>query len=310
MFSIYDPQYASNMAQGVDTAFMVIFGIGFFFLIGITAVMIWFIIRYHRKRHPKATQVRENPALEITWTIIPLILVMLMFYYGYIAFSPMRDVPSDAMVVKTTGKMWSWEFEYPGKKVSAELVLPIDEPVVLEMTSLDVVHSLYISAFRVKEDLVPGQTTHMWFIPQRLGNFEILCTEYCGLRHSFMESIARIVPREDFDAWLASVPATIDVDEGLTIMNQNACTGCHSLDGTKLVGPTFKGSFGKSETVIIGGTATRIVVDSAYLYQSIVDPDYAVVEGYNRGMMKSYRGVIAEENIHKIIRFLQTQENK
>lgn len=310
MFTTYDPQYASNMVEGVDTAFMVIFGISFFFLIGITVVMLWFIFRYHRKKHPKAVQVKESPALEIVWTIIPVILVMLMFYYGYIAFTPMRDIPEDAMVVKTVAKMWSWEFEYPGNKLSTELVLPVSEPVVLEMTSMDVVHSLFISAFRVKEDVVPGTTHYMWFIPERLGNYEILCTEYCGLRHSFMESVARIIPREEFDAWLASVPVATNLDEGLNIMQKNACTGCHSMDGTKLVGPSFQGIFGKQETVLIDGKQTRIVVDSAYLVRSIVDPDYEVVEGYNRGLMKSYEGVIPEKDIQKVIRFLMTLENK
>jgi len=306
MFSLYDKQYASNLAEGVDTAFMVIFGIGFFFLIGITAVMVWFIIRYHRKRHPKPVQVRENPLLEISWTVLPLILVMLMFYYGYIAFTPMRDIPADAMIVKTTGFMWDWEFEYPDKKVSRELVLPIDEPVVLEMNSRDVVHSLYIPAFRIKEDLVPGQTTYMWFIPERLGNYEILCAEYCGLRHSFIESVVRVLPREEYDQWLANVPVAVDPGEGLTLLKQNACTGCHSLDGTKLVGPTFKGIAGKEETVLINGKSVRITVDSAYLHKAIVDPDAELVEGYPKGLMKSYEEVMKEEDIQKVVQYLMT----
>jgi cytochrome c oxidase subunit 2 len=235
---------------------------------------------------------------------------MVMFYYGYIAFSPMRDVPEDARIVKTVAKMWSWEFEYPGNKLSFELVLPINEPVVLEMTSLDVVHSLFISAFRVKEDVVPGTTHYMWFIPERLGEYEILCTEYCGLRHSYMESVARIITREAFDAWLDSIPVATNLDEGLTIMRNNACTGCHSMDGTKLVGPSFKGIYGKSETVLIDGNPVQIVVDSAYLHRAIIDPNVEIVEGYNQGLMKSYEGVIPEENIQKIIQFLMTLQKE
>jgi cytochrome c oxidase subunit 2 len=310
MFTTYDPQYASNMVEGVDTAFYVIFGISFFFLIGITAVMIWFIYKYHRKKHPKAIQVKERPALEIAWTIIPTILVMVMFYYGYIAFSPMRDIPADARVVKTVAKMWSWEFEYPGNKISSELVLPINEAVVLEMTSLDVVHSLFISAFRVKEDVVPGVVSYMWFIPERLGNYEILCTEYCGLNHSYMESVARVITKEEFEAWLDSVPSAANMDQGLAIMRQNACTGCHSMDGTKLVGPSFQGIFGRTVTVLIDGTPTQVTVDSAYLYRSIVDPDYEVVEGYNKGLMKSYQGVIKDNDIQTIVQFLKTLQKE
>jgi cytochrome c oxidase subunit 2 len=310
MFSIYEPQYASNLAEGVDTAFMVIFGIGLFFLAGITAVMILFIIRYNRRKHPKPEQVKDNTALEVTWTVIPLILVMLMFYYGYVAFAPMREFPENAMVVKTTGFMWDWEFEYPGNKMSQELVLPIDEPVILEMTSRDVVHSLYIPAFRVKEDLVPGQITKMWFIPERLGSYEILCAEYCGLRHSFMESVARIVTREEYDAWLAAAPVKKDEGEGLAIIKNNACTGCHSLDGGKLVGPTFKGIWGKEETILVDGKPRQILADSAYLYKAIVDPDAEIVEGYVKGLMKSYKGVIPEEDIQKIIQYLKSMDEK
>jgi cytochrome c oxidase subunit 2 len=144
MFSIFHNQNATNLGHGVDLAFYVIFGISILFLIGITITMIWFVVRYRRKKHPKAIQVKEHTWLEITWLVIPTILVMVMFYYGYIAFTPMHNAPKDAMVVKVTGKMWVWEFEYPGKKMATELTLPINKPVKLAMTSVDVIHSLFI----------------------------------------------------------------------------------------------------------------------------------------------------------------------
>ena len=311
MFSFFHNQEATNLGQGVDLAFYVIFGISILFLIGITVTMIWFVVKYRRSKHPRAVQIREHPWLEITWLVIPTALVMVMFYYGYIAFAPMHEAPKDAMVVHVVGKMWVWEFDYPDGKTATELVLPINKPVKLNMTSLDVIHSLFIPAFRVKEDVVPGDTTSIWFIPERPGTYEILCAEYCGLRHSYMEAKAKIVPQAEYDAWLAALPAKAEGEpEGLTIIKKNACAGCHSLDGSKVVGPTFKGLFGKSETVIEGGKEVQITADSLYIVKSILEPDVQVVKGYNKGLMRSYKGVIPDEDIAKVVHYLRTMDEK
>ena len=298
MFSIFETQTASNLAPGVDKAFLIIIGISLFFLIGITAVMIYILIRYNRKRHPKAVQIHESTPLEITWTIIPLIVVMVMFYYGFIAFSPMTTAPKDSLVVGVVGKMWVWEFNYPGDKASDTLMLPINKPVNLEMTSLDVIHSLFIPGFRVKQDLVPGSVQKMWFIPERLGTYEILCAEYCGLRHSYMGAKAVVVTQEEFDKWLAARPKKAQGEpEGLALIKKNACTGCHSLDGSKLVGPSFKGLFGRKFNVIVDGNPQAVVADSSYIVESILSPDAKTVEGFNKGLMKSYKGSDPERRI-------------
>lgn len=139
---------ASNMVEGVDRSFMVIFGISLFFLIGITATMIYFIVRYHKKNNPKATQIDGSNTLEIIWTAIPLVLVMIMFFYGYKGFAIMRKVPDDAMVIKVNSYMWDWDFQYENGKVSKDLYLPLNQPVRLNLFSLDVIHSLYIPSFR------------------------------------------------------------------------------------------------------------------------------------------------------------------
>ena len=311
MFSIVKNTNATNLGQGVDMAFFVIFGISILFLIGITITMLWFVVRYRRSKHPKAVQVKEHTWLEVTWLIIPTIIVMVMFYFGYIAFMPMHEAPEDAMTVKVIGKMWVWEFEYPGKKVASEMTLPINKPVKLEMHSVDVIHSLFIPAFRVKEDVLPGDTTSIWFIPQQLGEYEILCTEYCGLRHSYMTAKTRIVTQEEYDAWHAALPTKADQEpEGLTIMKKNACMGCHSLDGSKLVGPTFKGVVGKQETVIENGKEVEITADSLYIINSIIDPEKQIVKGYNKGLMKSYKGVIPDDEIVKVFQYLKTLDAK
>jgi len=297
---------ASNFTEGVDLAFKVIFGISIFFLVGITTVMIWFVIRYRRSKHPKAIQFKDNNILEVTWTVVPLLLVLLMFYYGYIAFAPQRNVPRDAMPITVISKMWTWSFEYEGGKESSVLVVPLNKPVKLNLTSLDVIHSLYIPAFRIKEDCVPGKDNYMWFIGQREGEYEILCTEYCGLRHSYMEAKAKVVPEAEFQRWLKELPSKAEEPEGLTIIKKNACTGCHSLDGSKLVSSSFKGLYGKSETVITDGKERQVVVDDEYLKTSIYDPDKDLLKGLPKGVMKSYKGLINEEEMNKIIDYLKT----
>lgn len=303
-------QGASNFAKGVDSVFFFIFAISFFFLIGLTVVMIWFMIRYNRKKHPKAEQIKDNMKLEVTWTIIPLILVMLMFYYGYIVFKPMRQVPEDAMVVKVTGMMWSWSFEYSNGKVTDELVLPVNKPVKLNLYSPDVIHSLYIPAFRIKEDMVPGTDNYMWFIPTIEGEYDILCAEYCGLRHSFMEAKTKIVKEEEFQKWIAQPTPVTPKDKGLALLKNNACISCHSLDGSKLVGPTFKDLYGTERIVIENGVEKTVVADSLYIKRAILEPDKEVVKGFNPGMMRAYNAVITDEDIKSIVAYFESQSKR
>lgn len=298
-------QAASNFAQGVDNVFLFIVGISTIFLVGLTITMIWFVIRYNRSRNPKPIQLKDNTALEIIWIVIPLIIVLAMFYYGYVVYKPMRNAPDDAMIVKVTGQMWDWTFEYPNGKISYEMYLPVDKPVKLLLYSPDVIHSFYIPAFRIKEDMVSGKENQMWFIPTLKGSFEVLCAEYCGLRHSFMTTKTIIVSDEEFETWLTEeTPATVEF-KGMQILRNNACTSCHSFDGSKLVGPSFKNIYGEPRLVVTNGQETTMIADSAYIYRAIVDPDLELVKGYNAGLMRSYRFVIAHEDIVTIIKYFE-----
>lgn len=297
---------ASNFVEGVDWVFKLIFGISIFFLVLITGTMIYFAYRYNRKRHPKAEQIKDNIAMEITWITIPVIIVLFLFYYGFEAFQPMIWVPKNAMQVKVIARMWQWNFEYPGKKVSGELVLPLNKAVKLNLFSEDVVHGFFIPDFRVKEDVVPGKDNYMWFRPQKIGVYEILCTAYCGLRHSYMGSKVRVVSQEDFDKWLSAIPASTSEPPGLTIMKKNACIGCHSLDGSKLVSVSFKGLYGKTENVTTDGKARKVKVDDAYIVSSVFEPDRDLVSGYSKGIMKSYKGLISQEEMNKVTEYLKT----
>lgn len=296
---------ASNFVEGVDLSFAVILGISVFFLVAITAVMIWFVIRYNRKRNPKPENVRENQKLEIIWTVIPTLLVLVMFYYGWIGYKPMRDFPDDAIQIKAVAQMWSWNFEYPNGKVSDTLVVPIDKAVTLNLESRDVLHSLYIPAFRIKEDVVPGRNNRMWFIGQELGDFDIFCAEYCGDRHSYMLSKVYVLPEQDYTTWYNYRSAEPE-HPGLQVIKRNACLSCHSMDGTKLIGPSFKGVWGKSEVVVTAGEEREITINEEYIKTSIYDPNADIVKGYNQGLMISYKELISEEEVGQIIEYLKT----
>jgi cytochrome c oxidase subunit 2 len=298
----------SNLAEGVDKTFMILFAISLFFLIGITIVMIWFVFRYHKKRHPVPSKSKGNNTLEVIWIVFPTIIVLILFYYGWIGFKPMRDVPEGAREVKVIGYMWDWDFEYENGKRSKDLYLAKDEPVKLNMVSLDVIHSLYIPAFRVKEDVVPGQTNFMWFIPSQVGQYEVLCAEYCGLRHSFMDAKAYVMEPQEFQTWLADFNPEEKEHKGLIIVRNNACTGCHSLDGSKLVGSTFKGLYNADRKVTEDGKLITVKADDEYLLESIYEPNRKLVEGYPANVMQSYRKIITDEDVMHIIDWLKSEE--
>jgi cytochrome c oxidase subunit 2 len=313
---MYSPEItqASNFVQGVDFAFMVILGISFFFLIGLTIVMIYFLYKYNRKRNPVATQIEGSTKLEIIWTVVPFVLTMVMFYVGWAGWRPMHRPPKDAMEVTVYGRMWNFSFEYENGKRTDTLYLPKDQPVKLNLVALDVLHSLYIPAFRVKQDMVPGKKdNYMWFEPQRAGNYELFCAEYCGLQHSYMLSTVKVMEDADFQSWMVDTTQVASAAEiesptatGKRIMQNIGCFACHTLDGTKLVGPSFKGIYGEEQTVVTGGETRTVTVDDEYIHKSIFDPNADVVQGFQKGLMVSYEGQLSDDDVANIIEYLKT----
>ena len=299
---------ASNLAEGVDRAFIFIFTISFIFTIGITALMIYIVIHFSRKKGVVPKQFSGNTKLEIIWTIVPLIIVMMMFYYGTIGFTPMREVPKDAMQVKVIGKMWEWSFDYGNGKISKDLVVPHNRDVKLNLFSEDVNHGLFIPAFRVKEDVIPGYDNYLWFRPTVKGEYDIYCTDYCGLAHSGMVAKVVVVDSLDYLKWFSDLKATgiIPDSPGLTIMRANGCITCHSLNGSKIVGPTFKGLYGSKRTVITDQGESEIDAFDDYIKKSILEPNAEVVKGYNKGLMQSYKDVIKGEDLDKIVDYFRT----
>ena len=305
---------ASNFVATFNKAFYFTLGISLVFLLGLTVLMLYFIFRYNKKRNKTATQIRGNNMLEITWTVIPILLALAMFHYGWAGWKPLSKPPANGMNVTTTARMWSFSFGYENGKQSTELVVPVGTPVKVKLVSVDVIHSLYIPEFRIKSDIVPGREKMMWFLPETVGEYDLFCAEYCGLRHSYMNSKVKVLSEKDFNTWYAESSTTGGPQatapsaeaEGLTIMKTQGCQICHSTDGSKIVGPSYLRLYGGKETVIRDGKEITITVDDDYIKKSIYDPNSDIVKGYPKGLMQSYKGTLNESDITKIIEYLKT----
>ncbi len=193
---------ASNFVSSTDTTFFFIVAVSVFFLVVITASMIYFVIRYSRKRNPKAKNIHGNIPLEVTWTVIPTILVLIMFWMGWSGYKQLADAPADAMNIDVTAQMWRWTFTYPNGVSADTLFVPLYKPVKVLLHSRDVNHSFFVPAFRVKKDVIPNRHNSAWFIADRVGTYDIFCAEYCGLNHSHMLNKVVVMPQNTFSTWL------------------------------------------------------------------------------------------------------------
>jgi len=196
---------ASSFIESVDGVFLFTIIVSVFFLVLITALMIGFVIKYNRKKNPKAVNIKGNAKLEILWTVIPTILVLIMFWYGWIGYLDMVNIPEDAMPVDVTAQMWSWKFKYSNGMETDSLYVPVNKPVSLKLKSNDVSHAFFIPAFRIKKDVYPGTEREVWFEATVIGEYDIACTEYCGLNHSYMYSKIHVLSQEDFDNWFYGI---------------------------------------------------------------------------------------------------------
>ena len=288
------------VAAQVDQVFLLIFGVSAAILLLVTGHMVWFVIRYHHTRHPQAADIRGNVLAEVIWTVIPTILVLGMFYYGWTSFKALRSVPADAMRVRVTARMWSWVFEYENGRRASTLYVPVDRAVRMDMTSVDVIHSFFVPAFRIKMDTVPGMETYAWFQAGRTGTYDVLCAEYCGLRHANMLSTVEVMEPEAFRQWYESSARGDEAAVGL--LESYGCTGCHSLDGSEEMGPTLLNIYGARRTVNDVNGTREIIVDEPYLRRAIVEPDAELVVGFEG--MPSYKEEMPQTDLDVILGYL------
>jgi cytochrome c oxidase subunit 2 len=301
-----NPQPLITTTEAVDTAFYVIFGISGVALLGITVAMVYLVWRYNRKRQPlPISQKDHNLWLEVTWTVIPTILVFVMFWYGWEGYLTLRRVPDNAIPVQGTARMWSWLFTYENGKTADKLYVPVGQPVKVKLIAEDVLHSFYVPAFRVKRDCVPGMETYAWFVAEEPGSYDLFCAEYCGVAHADMITTVEAIPAAEFSAWLEDKP--LAADAGKALLQKHGCLGCHSLDGTPSVGPTFQGIGGRQVTVVTNGESRTLTTDRTYLEKSIIDPNADLVEGFPPAM-PTYEGRIPAEDMTGILDYLMEPE--
>lgn len=289
----------------VDRTFIVIFGVSGAILVLITAVMIFFTVRYRRARHPVPTPIVGHWLLEVVWTVIPTVIVLILFWYGWDSYRALRDGPLDAMPVEVVARQYAWSFQYPDGRGHANLIVPVGRPVQLTLKSLDVIHGLFIPAFRLKRDIVPGMPTKAWFAPDAEGAFEIFCSQYCGAKHFAMRAELVIVSNTLFEAWRAGQVDTAelmagvhhrewaDAPPGLRVLKRYGCLNCHSIDGSRDVGPTFKGLFGSEVVVVHEGRRMKMTADAEYVKRAITDPRVDIVVGCD-ALMSPYDLTVEE----------------
>ncbi len=304
------PEAASTMAPEVDSLFNFVTVVSTILLVGVVAAMLWFIYRY-RRQNPgeRPAPVEESKLLEVSWIVIPTILVLLVFNWGFKSFITQKTIPPDAYEIRVQARQWSWSFEYPNGVTSDTMYVPANEPVKTTMTSGSVLHSFFVPAFRVKQDVLPNRYSSVWFEATKKGTFDVFCTEYCGLDHSEMDAAVKVVSRERFDQWLkqAATPKDIPLPRlGEQLYSQQGCQGCHSLDGSDMVGPTWKGLYGKTGHEMSDGST--VTADENYLRTSILQAGDKVVQGY-QNVMPSYAS-LSEKEVAGLVAFIKEQSDK
>ncbi len=305
--TLFLPPARSTVAGAHDGLYNFVLWMSVFWLVLIAGVMIYFVIKYRRKSpQDKPVGPTHSTAIELGWTLPPLILVMIIFVWGFRGFMDMNQVPNGAYQVLVSASKWSWTFTYGGGENDSVLHVPVDTPISLVLNSTDVIHSFYVPDFRVKKDVVPGRYNKTWFQATEVGEYNLFCAEYCGQGHSAMVTKVIVESREDFLAylvergkwWEGESPAEV----GQTVWVEKGCKQCHSVDGVDGTGPTWKDVFG-SERKFADGSPR--VADEEYIRESVLNPGKNVVQGFDN-VMPTFQGQIKDPEITGVIEYLKS----
>lgn len=304
------PAAGTAYARQVDDLFLFLTGLTLFFFLLIAGLTAWFVVRYRRARGAaRGAAPSRHTGLEVAWSVIPLALVIVVFFWGFHGYINAAVPPADALEIKVTGRKWLWQFEYPnGLRTINELHVPVAKPVRLVMISEDVIHSFYVPTFRIKQDVLPGKYTQLWFQATEAGVHRLLCAEYCGAGHSDMLGAIHVQGAEEYGRWLEkggegaeAVPAA---QLGRLLYAKYGCDACHSLDGSRGEGPTFRGVFGRPVRLADGRS---VPADENYIRESILQPQAKVVAGF-QPVMPTFQGLLREREIAALIEFIKEQK--
>lgn len=304
--SNYMPVEGSTIAGYVDSLYGFLLTASFISFVLVIGGLIYFAIRY--KRQPgseKSAYITHNNVLEFLWSFIPFVIFLVVFGWGWWVFDKMHTHPENALEVHVVGQKWSWDFLYKsGKRVTNEFMVPVDTPVKLIMTSQDVIHSFFVPAFRIKQDVVPGMYTALSFVASKKGSFQVFCTEYCGDGHSAMLAKLNVVSQEEYESWLAQG----DPYEGLTLVEvgqkqfQQKCAVCHTAGTEKKIGPGLANVFGQQRNFENGES---LVGDENYIRESILNPNQKIVQGYPAAM-PPFQGQLTEQELSGLVEYIKS----
>ena len=298
------PEQASTMAARVDALYFFLLVLSAFFGTLIAGLVVVFAIKFRRRSPDERPQpIHGSLALELTWTLIPLGLVLIIFLWGAEVFFAMARVPPGAMDVYVVGKRWMWKTQHmTGQREINELHVPVGVPVKLSLTSEDVIHSFFIPAFRVKKDVVPGRIQTEWFQATKPGRYHLFCAEYCGTKHSGMIGTVTVMEPAAFQAWLSGGATGISLAAaGEKLFQDLACITCHRSDSEGR-GPKLEGVFGHPVSLANG---EKVTADESYVRESIVNPAARVVAGY-QPVMPTYQGLVSEEGLMQLVAYIQS----
>jgi cytochrome c oxidase subunit 2 len=307
LYNYVMPEQASTLAPDIDNLFWFITAVDLFFFVLIAGLIAYIVKKYRRKTENDYTpHITHHATLEIVWSVAPLFILLIIFFWGFHGFMQARIAPANAIEIQVSAKKWQWEFEYPdGMRTINEIHVPVNRPVRLVMNSQDVIHSFFVPTFRVKMDVLPNRYTEIWFEATKTGAHQVFCTEYCGKGHSDMGAKIHVDDDAAYQKWLVEGDEqmkTMPLQElGQLVYDNRGCNTCHSLDGSSGQGPSWKGIWGQTHQFADGSSA---VVDENYVRESILDPQRHVLRGYEP-IMPTYKGLLRDREILGAIEFIK-----
>ena len=299
------PESASTISWKVDALYFYLSGVTLFFTLLISAVLIFFVIRYRRRTPFEIPRpVAGSHKLETIWTVIPFIIAMTMFAWGARVYFEQYRPPENAIEVYVVGKQWMWKLQHAtGQREINELHVPVGRKVKLIMTTEDVIHDFFVPAFRTKADVIPGRYVTLWFEATKTGRFHLFCAEYCGMNHSGMTGSVIVMEPREFDDWLSgNVGSTTPAAAGQQLYQTLGCASCHGANGEGGRGPTLAGIFGNNQALQGGGTAR---VEEGYIRESILNPQAKLVSGFGP-IMPTFQGQVSEDQMMQLIAYIKS----